>query len=566
MKIIIWKDNYFYISFPFNKRINFAVMKLPDAQLNTKYKRWEVDAIHRDLVFRFGEKYGFQLPDGKSKRKVFDAPIAEMPKLDREINLKMTLRKYQEEGVAFPILHGSCINGDAVGTGKTAETIATIIALDLFPCLIICPANLKINWMMEWELWTDKHKPLILTDSTKHTWSILNQMGLFDVFIVNYESLRKYFVVNIKTPHGEKLKLDHVNFHPNINIFKSVCCDESHRLADAKTIQSKLSYGITRGKQLSLLLSGTPIVNKPIDLLPQLMAIDKISYFGGVKGFKEMAADEDRWVEINHILRSHCYFRRDKAMVLTELPPLVRQKVYCNITNQNEYDEAIIDLERYYKEWKNATDQQIAKSMRAKALVQLGVLKSISARGKISDFMEYAGDILLSGEKMVVFVYLEEVVNVLRKTFPSALFYTGSENESKKNQAIHDFQKCTVCDKRFERHGAESHEFEPSDNQLFFVNYKAGGVGITLTVASIMVHLELPWNHKDVEQDEGRCDRMSQRNSVQDSFFIGKGTVDEYIYQIIADKREMSGIITGSQNTTEELIMENVLELLMKGK
>lgn len=564
MKIIIWKDNYFYISFPFNKRINFAVMKLPDAQLNTKYKRWEVDARHRDLVFNFGEKYGFQLPEGKSKRKVFDTPISEMPKLNRKIDLKMTLRGYQEEGVAFPILHGSCINGDAVGTGKTAETIATIIALNLFPCLIICPANLKLNWLEEWQLWTDKHKALILTDSTKHTYSVFYEMGMFDVFIVNYESLKKYFVVNIKTPHGEKLSLEHVNFHPNINIFKSVCCDESHRLADVKTIQSKLSYGITRGKELSLLLSGTPIVNKPIDLLPQLMAIDKINYFGGVKGFREMAADEDRWVEINYILRKHCYFRRDKAMVLTELPALTRQKVYCNITNQNEYDEAIVDLERYYREWKNATDQQIAKSMRAKALVQLGVLKSISARGKISDFMEYASDILLSGEKIVVFVYLKEVVDELRKTFPDALFYTGSETEVQKDKAKYDFQKCVACGKKFERHGEETHDFEPSDKQLFFVNYKAGGVGITLTAASIMVHLELPWNQKDVEQDEGRCHRMSQKNAVQDSFFIGKGTVDEYIYQIIAEKREMSGIITGAEDNTEEVVMENILELMMK--
>ena len=202
--------------------------------------------------------------------------------------------------------------------------------------------------------------------------------------------------------------------------------------------------------------------------------------------------------------------------------------------------------------------------MRAKALVQLGVLKSVSARGKLADFMEYANDVISSGEKLLVFIYLDEVVQEIKKVFPDALFYTGKENEAKKNAAIHEFQRCTICDKRFERHGNEDHEFSPTDSNLIFVNYKAGGVGITLTAASIMVHLELPWNPKDVEQDEGRLHRMSQKNAVQNSFFIGKGTVDEYVYQIIADKREMSNMCTGAEDGTEESVMESVMDLLFK--
>lgn len=565
MRIIIEKEHCFYIQFDFNKRINNAIMKLPDVQYDSKYKRWECPVHYRNQVMSFGERHGFELPEKKSVRRVFDQPIGEMPKLNKEIKLNLTPYDYQKEGIAYGIEKGSVINGDACGLGKTGQSIATIIAQNLFPCLIICPASLKLNWEQEWLLWTSDHKPLILTDSVKHTWPVFNQMGMFDVFIVNYESLKKYFVVNTEVPPGEKFSVKYVNFHPNINLFKSCVVDECHRIKEPSSQQSKLTYGITRGK-INLLLSGTPVVNKPVDLLTQLMIVDKIHHFGGVKGFKEMAADNERWPEINHILRSNCYFRREKRNVLKDLPDLYRQKVYCTLTNQDEYDAGMADLAIYLKEWKQATDSQIARSMRGKVMVQMGVLKNISARGKLADVAEYINDVVDSGEKLIAFVYLHEVVDKLKESYSTALYFTGKESEQQRNSAVHNFQRCVVCDKRYERHSDSDHDFEPSEHQLIFVNYAAGGVGITLTAASRIAHIELPWTPKDVEQDEGRAHRISQKNAVQDVFFIGKGTIDEYIYQIIADKREMSNIVTGAEDLTEESVMDSIIELLMKGK
>lgn len=563
MKMIIEKESMFLISFDYNKRIYGAVSKLPDAQFDHKFKRWEVPLYHRNEVFSFGNRFGFNMPEGKSKRKIFDEPVGEMPKLKIDIKLNLTPYDYQKEGIAYSIEKGSVINGDACGLGKTMQAIATAIAHNLFPILIICPASLKMNWEQEVLLWTNDHKPLILTDSVKHTWPVFYQMGLFDIFIVNYESLKKYFVVNTVCPPGEKMSIKHVNFHPDINLFKLCIVDECHRIKEPSAMQSKLTYGITRGK-LNLLLSGTPVVNKPIDLLTQLMIIDKINHFGGVKNFKEMAADNERWPEINYILRTHCYFRREKRNVLKDLPDLYRQKVYCEIDNQDEYDAAEVDLARYLKEWKQATDFEVARSMRGKVMVQIGVMKNISARGKLTDAMSYIDDVVDSGEKIIIFIYLHEVVDKLKEHYPKALYFTGKESEQQRNKAVHDFQKCKVCDKRYERHGDELHDFEPSDDQLIFVNYAAGGVGITLTAADKIAHVELPWTPKDVEQDEGRAHRISQKNAVQDTFFIGKNTIDEYIYQIIADKREMSGIVTGAEDLTEESVMNSVLELLMK--
>lgn len=564
-RTIIEKQNCFYIQFDFNRKINLAVQSLPDAQLNTKYKRWEVDICHRDLVFNFGERYGFQLPDGKSKRKVFDEPIGEMPKLKVELDLLMKPYEHQKEGVAYFIEHGSSIDGDAPGAGKTLTAIATVCYLNLFPCLVVSPASLKYNWLAEFELATDKHKALILTDSVKHTWPIFNQMGMYDVFLTNYESLKKYFVVNINVPPGKDMKLEYINFHPNIKIFKSIIFDEAHRCRNTSSLQSKLSYGIST-ETFNIPLTGTPIVNKPIDLLPLLMITRKIHFFGGVKNFREMCVDNSRWSEINYLLRTHCYFRREKKDVIKNLPDLTRQKIYCEIDNPKEYDAAVDDLANYLREWKQATDQQVARSMRGKVMVQLGVLKNISARGKMKDVISYIDDIVESGEKIVVFLYLHEIADILREKYPKALFYTGRENEVQKDAAIHNFQKCNICNKKYERHKDESHEFEPSEYKIIFVNYRSGGEGITLTAASIAAHIEQGWTPKDREQPESRLHRNSQKQAVFSGFFIGRGTIDDYIYNVVSEKEEMSNACTGADSGVEESVMENVLELLMKGK
>jgi len=559
MRIVVEKENKYLIQFDFDRKISAAVAKLPDVSYDSKLKRWELPHRYEFEVQMFAQKYCFDMTGKISKRRVFDVPT-EMPKLEQHIDLKLKPYGYQTEGIAYGIKHGSCINGDAPGLGKTLQSIATVIAKNEFPCLIICPASLKLNWEMEWKLCSD-HKPVILSDSIKHTWETFYNMGVYDVFIVNYESLQKYFVVNIDVPRGEQMLLKHVNFLPNINVFKSVIIDESHRVKDKTTRQSKLSYGIAQGK-FTQLLSGTPIVNKPVDLMFQLMIINKLKEFGGSVAFREMCADEERWPEINSILRNKCYFRREKKDVLKELPDKFRQKVFCSISNQPEYDAAMADLETYLREYRKATEPQIAKSMKGKIMVQIGVLKNISARGKLADVKEYIDDVLESGEKIVVFIYLNEVADVLRSYYPTALFFTGSESSHQRNDNIHKFQRCTVCDTRFERHENSDHEFIPTDHNLIFVNYKAGGVGITLTAASRVAFVELPWHSADTDQCEDRCHRISQKNAVQISYFLSKNTIDEDIYKVINEKREMVIQCTGAVDDTEESTFESIINLL----
>lgn len=565
MRVIVQKSNCFYISFVedyYNHRkLTAAVAKIPTSTYSKKYSRWEVDLSQANAVQTFASAYNFEVSVSKPE---FVELNTELPNLEVSIPLKLQPYTYQEGGIAYGLKNGSCMNGDAPGLGKTLQSIATVIGLNLFPCLVICPASLKYNWELEWKLFSDK-KPHIITDSTKHTWNVFADMGVFDVMIVNYESLAKYFTVSLNKNRPNWTVKD-IDFHPNINLFKSVIIDEAHNIIDTDTVKSKLTYGICMAKNVEFVnpLSGTFYVNKPIDLLPNIMVCKKVHHFGGVSEFRKMCADNERWPEIHAILRKHCYFRREKKEVLKDLPDITRIKVFCDIDNWPEYNAAQADLEQYLKEYKQATDAQVQKSLKGKAMVMIGVLKNIAARGKLWAVTEYINSVIDSGEKLVSFIFLTEVVETLRKSYPDALLFTGKQTDHEKEANKHEFQRCTVCNKRFERHEGEDHEFVPTDKNLIFVNYKSGGVGHTFTASSNCIHIELPWTYKDVEQDEGRVHRNSQKNAVTSLFPIAKGTIEETIYELIMEKKEASGILTGAIDSSDEQAMNNIFDMLSK--
>jgi SWI/SNF-related matrix-associated actin-dependent regulator 1 of chromatin subfamily A len=183
--------------------------------------------------------------------------------------------------------------------------------------------------------------------------------------------------------------------------------------------------------------------------------------------------------------------------------------------------------------------------MRGEIMVRIGVLKNISARGKLTDVIEYVSNVIDSGEKIVLFTHLREVQETLKKFFPDAVTIFGSDNNAERQRNIDAFQK------------------DPKV-QLIICSIKAAGVGITLTASSNVAFVELPWHPADCEQAEDRCHRIGQINSVQCLYFLGKNTIDEWIYQLINEKREMSNQITGARNDVEEKILDGLINILSK--
>ena len=469
--------------------------------------------------------------------------IPEMPELDGEHGLKVQPYPYQLQGIARGLQLKRFINGDDMGLGKTLESIATINKADAFPCLVICPNVVKINWQREWHKFTDK-KAMVLTDSVRDSWPFFWQTGMNQVFIVNYESLRKYFVRRIMK--AEKWTLKDVEFHNTIKLFKSVIIDESHKVKSTATQQTKFCKGIASGKEYIILLTGTPVVNKPKDLVAQLGIMDRMIDMGGWKGFMLRYCSGPNQAsnlkELNYKLWQHCFFRREKSKVLTQLPDKVRQIVSCEITNRKEYMDAERDLIDYLKRYKEADDEKIQKSLKGEVMVRIGILKDITARGKLKEVIDFVKDFRENGKKIILFCNLHEIVDRLMIAFPSAVCVTGRQNMQEKQASVDAFQKNSKTD-------------------VIICSIKAASAGITLTAASDVAFIELPWTYADCDQAESRAHRIGQKDSVNCYYLLGRRTIDQKLYRIIEEKKHISNAVLGAEDNIQTNIVDMMANL-----
>lgn len=442
-------------------------------------------------------------------------------------NLKVNPYPYQEEGIIQGLKWKRFFLGDEPGLGKTLQSIGVVDTAGAYPALVICPSSLKINWKREFEKFTDK-KALVLDNGNATTWPYLLQMGMFHVAVVNYESLKKYFVWEIKGS-SRSFRLKDVVFAQQIKMFRSVILDESHRVKDASTQQTKFAKGICIGKEYIILLSGTPVVNRPEDLVSQLSIMERLKEFGGKSQFLIDFADGRNLNVLSELLYSRCMIRREKAKVLKQLPDKTRCDLYVNISNEEEYNTAQENLEEYLREYRGCTDEEVRRKMRMKALVQFMALRSIAAHGKVKQAVDFIRVFLESGKKLIVFCSLHDIVDELKKAFPKAVTVTGRDSPVMKQAAVDAFQ-------------------QNPEVKLIVCSIKAAGVGLTLTAASNVAFIEFPWTYADCLQCEDRAHRIGQKDNVTCYYLIGSGTIDHYLYQIIYKKRSIANEIMASDD------------------
>lgn len=455
---------------------------------------------------------------------------------------------YQREGIEYGLDKKRLIIGDEPGLGKTLQSIGIVDTANVYPCLVICPSSLKINWQREFEKFTDK-SALVLDNSVRTTWPYLLKMGMHHVAIVNYESLRKYFVWDIKG--GKSFRLKDVVFCPQIRMFRSVIIDESHRVKDPSAQQTIFTKGITTGKEWIILLSGTPVVNRPEDLVAQLSIMGRLQEFGGrTKFMADYCTDpKDKKAEpavplsvLSNQLYANCMIRREKAKVLPQLPDKTRVDLYVDISNAPEYNLAAADLAEYLRQYTECTDWEIRRKMRMEALVRFMTLRQLATLGKVAQAVDFIRTFLDSGKKLIVFCSLHEVVDALCKAFPRAVTVTGRDSASSKQVAVDSFQN-------------------NPDVQLIVCSIKAAGVGLTLTASSNVAFVELAWTYADCCQCEDRAHRIGQKDNVTCYYLLGRGTIDQTIYSLIHKKKSIATEIMNSDDDipTDEMYFDELV-------
>lgn len=559
---------HFELQFDYHPRIVSEIKNISGARWNPVQKLWTLPKDKRREVEYLNERFG--APKIEQRPEEYDI-IPELPDPSEEIvtwakeNLKLMPYPYQLQGIEKGVEWKRFINGDEPGLGKTLQSIATITRINAFPALIVCPSSLKENWRREWsEKFTNK-RSMILTDKVAKTWHTYLKVGLIDVVIVNYESLKKYFVESIDIPEGKKLQLKYVKFREHINLFKSVVFDEIHKCKEITTMQAKLSRGLSKGKEVIIGLTGTPVVNGPKDLASQVGIVERFDVFGNYKNFIERYCEGGRGAanlkELNFKMHSSFYFRRNKKDVLKDLPERTRQVMVCDISTRREYDKAKNEFVTYLKEMKGCTDQEVRKKMKAQFIVQLGILKGISAKGKLESVFEWVDEIIGSGEKVILFCSLREIGNkILERYGKSFVAIRGDIVGDARQAAIDTFQKCKKCGMLHQDHHTADHDYINNDVKGIVVSIKAGSVGVTLTASSRIGFIEFPWHDADCDQCESRAHRNGQRNSVSSTYFLGDKTVDHYCYDIIKNKRSIAKQVSGQDDIDEEVI-DNLLNL-----
>ena len=539
--------NCYKVAFQYHPMLVKCMRRIPSARYNGEGKFWEVsklDVVYLQKMGVWAEQHRFcsriyWLEDKESVLTYEPLPI---PELKVPHNLLIEPYEYQREGIAYALEKKRCILGDEQGLGKTIEAIGVLTATKAFPALVVCPASLKINWQRELRKFGGLNA-VILDDKNRQTWqrfwSIKRADGraCAEVFIVNYESLRKFFVLRVK--REGRFTLKSVEFDPRKDLFRTIIIDESHKCKNHSTQQAKFVQGIAMGKEYILELTGTPVVNNNIDLIQQLNIMNRLDDFGGYTKFMaRYCAGEHKashLKELNYLLRKNCFVRRLKKDVLTQLPDKTRSYLVTDIDNRKEYKEAEHDIIDYLKKYQDADDEKIQRTIRGAIMVKMGVLKQISARGKVKGAIDVIHNVIdgEQGQKLIVFCYLREVVDYLKAEFRDAVVVTGAENAEQKQYAVDRFQ-------------------EDERTRLIILNYQSGGVGLTLTAASNVLFVEQPWTYSECCQAEDRAHRNGQKNAVNCVYLLGRDTIDEYMYQLIQTKKGISDGVTGTEDGVEQ--------------
>lgn len=532
--LTISKRGMAVIKFPFDSEIITEVKKLPQRTWDMKKKHWTAPITIG--VLEFADKYKFDVEDSVREKiieltKKSTELLVQSTSTDADINiptLNGTLMPYQKAGVAYAGSVGRCLIADQMGLGKTVEAIASLEYRDAFPAIIVCPASLKENWKREINKWLPHRTVNILSGK--------GNIANVDVNIVNYDIIGRFVepIMHLK-PMGLVL-------------------DESHYVKTSKTKRTEAVRDIAKKVPQSgtvLLLSGTPVTNRPEELVSQLEILGMLSRFGGKwaflkrytnayhNGFGWDTKGASNLNELNMKLRQNCYIRRTKDEVLKELPAKTRNVVHVEPSGKGyvEYRKAEGDLLSFLAE------NGYRASDTAEHLRRTTVLKRLAADAKMESVIEWIDSFLESCDrKLVVFAHNVAIVDYLAGKYGN-LRVSGQDSMEDRQHAVDSFQK------------------DPKA-RVIVLNLQAGGVGLTLTAGSDVCFVQQGWTPGEHDQAEDRCHRIGQENSVQVWYLIGVNTIDEDIYDLIDAKRAVVDAVTDGDEVQQAGVIGDLMKRL----
>lgn len=511
------------------------VKSLPNRRWIADKKYWKAG-----LSLEAGDKlkeWGFEFSEGLQKwyndlKGVVASDIKEI-----EIpGLKGDPYPFQLQGISFiESRNGRALVADEMGLGKSLQALGYLqLHPEKRPAVIVCPASLKINWKIECKKWMSNPGDIQIISGKKNGCDLVG-----DIIIINYDILDAW---------AEKI-IEYIGQKNSVLIG-----DEIHYTKNSQTIRTKAMKKLSKAFKHTIFLSGTPIVNKPGEFFNSINMI-RSDLFPSYWRFMEKFTNKIRspwtrsgWTfegarnmdKLHNTLIETIMVRRKKEEVLTELPSKIKSVIPFEISNQKEYNQAQEDIVQWILE--NEGYERAKKANKAKVLAEFEKLKQLAVIGKLDSAVEWISDFLESGEKLVVFATHILTLDILQEKFGDiSVRLDGSTSQANRQKAVDEFQNNDSV-------------------KLFLGNIKAAGVGITLTAASNVAFLELPWTPGDYEQASDRCHRIGQDDTVNIWVLIAVDTIEEDIANILSSKRKILDKVLDGENSDKETLLTELIK------
>ncbi|MGH4050035.1 MAG: SNF2 helicase associated domain-containing protein [Clostridium sp.] len=468
---------------------------------------------------------------GKKELKEVTTKLKNIGKLNFDVPLDLNgkLRKYQKIGYnwfkTLSYLGFGGILGDEMGLGKTLQAITFILSIKESKTLIVAPTSLIYNWISEFEKFAPGLNVAAVCGHKDSRDIIIKNIENYDVIITTYNLVKR----DLDCYTG--LEFDYCIIDEAQNIKNP----NSQNAISVKEIVAKTKFA----------LSGTPIENSLMDLwsifdfiMPGYLYDEKRF---SVRYHKKIKANPEVIEDLNRLIKPFI-LRRYKKDVLKELPDKIEKTLLVTLNEEQK---------KVYKTYANHAMELIKKKVRdeefknskIEILSYITKLRQIcldptvlmndysGGSAKIEALVEYINNCIEEGHRLIVFSQFTSVLKNIQKRFKvekiSFSYLDGAVPAQKRMNMVIDFNE--------------------GQNSVFLISLKAGGTGLNLTSADVVIHFDPWWNPAVEEQATDRAHRIGQKNVVSVIKIIAKGTIEEKILTLQKEKKKLAAELMGDE-------------------
>jgi len=544
-----------FVEFEYDSQLIDYVKSLGTRVYIPETRQWEVPITSAATICNKLTEHAIEIVGAVQYLKQIET------KLPKNFTWHTTPYSHQIAGVLYGLENSNFLLGDDQGLGKTKSIIDLAIARKLSEgikhCLIICGVNsTKYNWEQEiathsnekaWVLGTrfTKKPPIRQVEgSTQDKLDDLNNLPDAFFIITNIETLRQ-----MSHKQGKK------TVYPLAEAIQKLCkqgkigmiaFDEAHKAKNPESQQGKALLSIALTNIPKIPMSGTFILNNPLDLyLPLKWAgFEHHSFYQYKQHYCVMGGYQNKEIvgyknldELRTLL-DKVMLRRTKEDVL-DLPPKVHTIEYVDMTKEQAkiYDEVKDVVKLNIDKIKTHSDPLSQMIRLRQATGYPGILSStITESAKIDRLEELVEEIAVVGQKAIIYSQWETMTEVMRKRLKNynPAYITGSVKSEDRMEEIKKFQDNPDC-------------------KVIIGTIGAMGTGLTLTAASNVIFLDEPWNRALKDQAEDRAHRIGTKGTVRVITLVCKNTIDERIMTLVQKKGHMMDMLIDGKVDSQKI-------------